>query len=442
MVNVFRERMLAAMAGLWAAAVVVAQPAPLPSVDVPIAIDSGLVFNDALEDAPAVVFATDVRVAGATWLRLKFSTVELSGDPSGPGASYLRITSLLDGAVQFLDAVTVRQWNLTSAYFNGEAVRVELLAYPGTGLNRIAIGAAVAGQPFGDVFESICGPTDDRVLSEDPRQGRFLPSGCTAYLIDDPNHCLLTAGHCGPGAGDTVEFNVPLSSPTGAIIHPPPEDQYAVDGASAQWVSGGVGNDWGYFGCFPNANTGLTPFEAQGDFYTLADVAPPAAGQTIRITGYGTVSPPVPLTWNQVQKTHTGPYLSHIGTTLEYQVDTTGGNSGSPVIFESTGEVIGIHTHAGCTTVDGNLGTAIENSGLQNALANPQGVCIPGPGDDCPGDCNGDNVINGADLMCWKALILAGDPAADCNGDGLLNGQDFLCLRQLMKDTIQSGGCP
>lgn len=60
----------------------------------------------------------------------------------------------------------------------------------------------------------------------------------------------------------------------------------------------------------------------------------------------------------------------------------------------------------------------------------------------CPGDCNGDNIINQADLVCWKELLLAGDPAADCNGDGMLNGQDFLCLRQLMKDTIQSGGCP
>src|SRR5690606_1209852 len=100
--------------------------------------------------------------------------------------------------------------------------------------------------------------------------------------------------------------------------------------------------------------------------------APAAAGQTIRITGYGTGGGPS-STWSQVQKTHTGPYSSLSGTTVRYRVDTTGGNSGSPVENESdAGKVIGIHTHGGCTSSGGsNAGTAIQHTGIQNALNNP-----------------------------------------------------------------------
>ena len=34
------------------------------------------------------------------------------------------------------------------------------------------------------VFESQCGPNDDRVSSTDPRACRILPVGCTGWLID------------------------------------------------------------------------------------------------------------------------------------------------------------------------------------------------------------------------------------------------------------------
>jgi V8-like Glu-specific endopeptidase len=205
-----------------------------------------------------------------------------------------------------------------------------------------------------------------------------MPVGCTAWLIDDANRCLLTAGHCGTSAGSVVQFNVPTSQPDGTVVNPPPEDQYIVDLESVQSVNGGTGNDWKYFGCFPNTNTGLTPAEAQGDFYVLADSAPPAFGQSIRITGYGVDSSP--SEWNQIQQTHAGPYAGVAGTTLSYETDTQGGNSGSAVLDEATGLAIGIHTHGGCDSTGGaNNGTAIENGGLQTALANPQGVCIPNP---------------------------------------------------------------
>ena len=162
------------------------------------------------------------------------------------------------------------------------------------------------------------------------------------------------------------------------IVNPPPQDQYSIDQTSIQSNGGqGVGNDWGYFGCFANANTGLTPFQAQGARYTLT--LPPAfnASHTIRITGYGVDSTPPQNT--QVQQTHVGPWVTLSGTTVQYQTDTEGGNSGSPVLHEQSGNAIGIHTHGGCTSTGGqNSGTASSHSGLQGALALPTGICAAG----------------------------------------------------------------
>jgi V8-like Glu-specific endopeptidase len=326
-----------------------------------------------------VVFSQRVFIPGAAALRLEFDEVVLSGLISDGSASYLRITSTLDGAQQRLNPLHVRQWNNTSAYFNGDEVIVELVAHGGTGDNLLRMSTVQAQfEPFVD--RSICGATDDRELSSDNRTARLLPVGCTGWLIEDCNHCFLTAGHCSTSNNSItmVQFNVPLSNSNGSLNHPPPEDQYAPDTSSRQSNNGlGIGNDYAYFGVFPNSNTGLTPHEAYGDAFQLAD--PPAVnGQDIRITGYGTTSNPVPPQWNQVQKTHSGPYFSFGGTTVSYQTDTTGGNSGSPVIDDSTGMAIGIHTHGGCASNSGNYGTGYNHSGLQAALISPLGVC------ECP----------------------------------------------------------
>ena len=346
----------------------------LQSKDVGVHADSGFVWADVDGE---VVFTTEVAVEGAPWLRLRFDEAMLAGTPGTPNGAYLRITSHIDGAVQFLGAEHVVQWQNTSAYFNGDAVTVDLIAFKDSGPNRLVITSVIAGVEGG--FDSICGDTDDRVLSDDPRAARLLPVGCSGWLINDCQSCMLTAGHC--VGFNVIEFNVPLSDGEGGIIHPPPEDQYAIDPASFQGNGGqGVGNDWAYFGCFPNANTGLTPAEAQGDVYDLADVQPPVQGQNIRVTGYGSTSPPVPNQWNLVQKTHAGPFVTSETGLVQYVTDTTGGNSGSPVIDDSTGMAIGIHTHGGCTVNGGaNSGTGISHSFLIDALANPTGVC------ECPG---------------------------------------------------------
>ncbi|UCD74336.1 MAG: S46 family peptidase [Phycisphaerales bacterium] len=353
-----------------------AQRAPLEQRVVDIGIDSGPIVN--LTSERTVVYSTTVSVPESSWLRLVLIGTRLGKAPEGGAPTVLRISSVRDGAAHRLNSTTLRQWQFTSAYMNGDRLLVEVIADPGAAESRVMIPRGWAG-PMGTTELSICGPTDDRELSDDPRVGRNYPTGCTSWLIDDANHCNLTAGHCADDGLQVVEFNVPLSNPDGTINHPGPEDQYSVDPVSVQTNGGqGVGDDWAYFGCFPNSNTGLTPYEAQGDYFVLV-FPPPADGQDIRITGYGTTSYPVPPEWNKAQKTHVGPYFDFYGTTVMYTTDTTGGNSGSPVIFDDTGEAIGIHTHGGCNDYGGNHGTGANHDGLQYALAHPQGVCIPKP---------------------------------------------------------------
>jgi len=386
------------------------QPAPLAIGLMPANIDSGPVRNGG--DAEAVVFVDRVRVPGALALRLRFDEVRLAGLVSDGSASYLRITSTLDGGEQRLNSLHVAQWRNTSAYFNGDEVIVEIVAHPGSGDNLLRV-TTVEAQLQQPADRSICGSTDDRTLSSDNRAARLLPIGCTGWMINDCNHCFLTAGHCSTSNNDieVVEFNVPLSDANGNPIHPPPEDQYAVDTSSRQSNGGrGVGNDYAYFGVFPNSTTGLTPYEAYGAAFQLG-APPPVQGQDIRVTGYGVTSPPISRQWSQVQKTHAGPYTDFSGTTLAYRTDTTGGNSGSPIIDETTGEAIGIHTHGGCTLGGGaNYGTGSNHAGLQNALANPRGVCAVAC---CIADFNQDGQLNPFDFLAFQTAFSNEDPAAD-----------------------------
>ncbi len=419
----------------WISGTAVAQVAPIPEIVVDARLDSGVVLNEGQE--PAVIFTGVIERATAPWIRLRFDEVQLAGDPAAGTGSYLRITSAADGGWQRLDAVSIEQWSHTSAYFNGDLLTIELFAYPGTGPNRVSITSMWIGEgEFSPA--SICGPTDDRILSNDPRSGRLMNIGCTAWIFNDAARCFGTAGHCllTSHTSATMQFNVPLSNPNGSVNHPHPDHQYPVDMSSRQTTnSGGTGNDAAYFGCFPNSNTGLTPFQAQGSAYNLVSPAPMPPG-TIRITGYGTTSGSqgTPREWSQVQKTHTGAFVGKTGSRLNYTADTTGGNSGSPVIHEDTGNVIGVHTHGGCTSSGGsNVGTASDHTAWTNFRANPRGVCIP---PQCYADCDqntGPGVLDIFDFLCFQNLFANGDPySCNCDlstGNNVCDIFDFLCFQ-------------
>lgn len=331
-----------------------AQPVPLAhdSHDYSFRTEAGLQARQA-----GVAASHDVRVEGADWLRLQFSQVKL------PAGVSLRLTSLQDGAQQHLNAKTLAQWQNTSAYFNGPALRVELLAARAGRVGEFGIAKVLAGKSQ-EKGESQCGATDDRVSSDVADRARLLDIGCTANLMT--KGCFITAGHClaSPGLLDVVEFNVPKSNANGSLNHPAPKDQYVPDVANRRFTDGGVGNDWGVFTVFPNTETGLTPLQAQGSSLKLAK-AVPAVGDEVRIHGYG-VDTGVD---NQTQQLSVGPISSvdTANTTLRYRADTEGGNSGSAVL--SGGRVVAIHTHAGCTQNGGaNQGTLFTHPDFKKAF--------------------------------------------------------------------------
>jgi V8-like Glu-specific endopeptidase len=329
--------------------------------------------------------------------------------------SYVTFTSLKDGGLQRLDSRTAPQWGNTSAYLNGDAVLVELHVAPGESGIYIRVDELIVGESLDAIegdkeflkdrgIESICGTTDDRTLSSFARSGRLTylnvfgnpTDACSTWLAS--NGALLTAGHCvdfDPDMGgpllpdgvldldnnDIVEFSVPASTATGTLQLADPDDQYAIDLNSVTWNfdgSGqGFGRDWAVFAVFPNPNTDLMPHVAQNTFHRMTNGNPTAGSSTIRITGYGTDS--TPLTRNQVQQTHTGTYIgeSSIGADFwhRYRVDTTGGNSGSPIFWQNNFFTVGIHTNAGCTSTGGdNAGTSFEHNPLENALENFPGA--------------------------------------------------------------------
>ncbi len=312
-----------------------------------------------------------VRVPGSPWMQLTFERASLGR------MSYLEIRSIADGAVQHLDAEAMKQWGNRSAYFNGDAVEIKLFVGPRDRDVSVEIERVVVGEyAFGT--KSICGPADDRVASNEPRVARIDPIGCTGYTTIIGQ--LLGAGHClaGGSSNQTLSFNPPPSLPGGTVQFPGPQDQYAIQQGSFQFVNGGIGNDWGIFAVANNTQTGLQPNQAQGGFNLRRNLGP----ANIRITGFG-VDQGVT---NQTNQTHLGPNAGSTGTTMRYVTDTTGGNSGSPVIDEATGRVVGIHTHGGCFSSGGNnKGTSFFNTALWTAVYS----CI----DDCAydyGECQVD----------------------------------------------------
>ena len=353
-----------------------------------------------VEPGPAgLAFSDVIEVKGAPWLRLHLGDYQL-----GPG-SYLLLTALEDGAWQRLDAASLPDWYNASAYFNGDAVKVELYVAPGdqgayAQFDRLTVGergATLLSRWTGGDFapESLCGG-DSRVASNDGRVGRLYVGGCTAWLVS--NGAVLTAGHCtdfdpdggGPqlpnGTNDlsgVVEFDVPASDADGTPNMAAPNNQYPVNTTGTRWrfdgEGQGLGKDWSVFRINPNANTGARAHAVRG-FFRMTNVTP-ATTQTIRITGHGADNSPAGSTGgdnaqNVTNQTSTGSYEGRFtGNTAAdlfhtYKVDTMPASSGSPIIWDNNGYTIGIHTNGGCAS-DGsgaNGGTSFDVDALENAL--------------------------------------------------------------------------
>ncbi len=358
----------------------------------------------------------------ATWLRLFFKDVNL-GDKST-----LTITSNLDGATQVLTSKTIRSWSNSSAYFNGDKVTIKLTIAPG----ESAIGINISELSIGDLdptIKSQCGSSDDRVDSNDAAIGRMVPIGCTGWIIT--NGKLVTAGHCVGSSAQVIEFNVPKSNPDRTIVHPGPEDQYPIGNFVSPYPgSPSQANDWGVFTASANSQTGLTPIQAQGKSFNVVQSAPVG---NITITGFGTDTG----IDNQTQQTHTGPLSSANNTFVRYRTDTTGGNSGSPII-DGSGNAVGVHAYGGCSGSGGsNSGERATIPAFWNAMGLDGG---PGPdpgNEDCTGDVSSfpyNESFEGS-IGAWKqstsddinwTVNSGGTPSNSTGPSGAVDGNSYI----------------
>jgi len=321
-------------------------------------------------DGTFLAYKNKVQIPGVSWLRLYFRSVSLSSH------SYILITSLKDSAQQHFSSTTISQWQNTSAYFNGDAVELELFVAPGDSavsldLEKVSTGQSILQKQAINYNVSL---SDNRVPSSDPAVGRIRDDVQqyygTAWIA--ANGYLVTAGHISGFMqtychlkDEVLEFNVPNSKPNGGAIPSDPKDQYYISGWSSHYQNNGptIGEDWGFFTVYPNSETGLYPIQAQQKYY---DVEQNNNAATLRVTGYGNASGILMNT----QQTATGPNAGSSGEVLNYSVFMQEGNSGGPVIDEATQKVVGIVTDQGSNYghPDYNFGTSMYNTSLWNAL--------------------------------------------------------------------------
>ncbi|MFH1747514.1 MAG: hypothetical protein ABIG44_10770 [Planctomycetota bacterium] len=301
---------------------------------IPYMLDSGKLDN--ADRASAVVFEKTIMVDDAAWMRLYFSNADLR-----PG-SYVRMTSLFDGEVQELDANDLAMWNSTSAYFNGDAVYLELIAAPGSIGNRIALNQVaveiVPGGRRGPCYESdrgIC-VNDDRVPSYELWAARVMPVNCSASIYNT-HSCAVTAGHCTAlGYADVLQFNVPHSINC-ALLNPPVDDQFPITDCAFK-VYQPTCEDWAVMTIGTNG-LGETPYERYGEYRPIAS-EPADVASFIEIWSYGTDNSDPD--WNQVQQYSAGSPLVRTDYYYRHNCDITWGSSGGALLHND--EIVGIQS--------------------------------------------------------------------------------------------------
>ena len=308
----------------------------------------------------------------AVWLRLFFEDVNLGAK------STITITSDEDGASQTLDAKSFKEWNYSTAYFNGDQLTITLNVADGEENIKATIKELSIGDPE-SASKSQCGFNDDRRASDDKAIGRMAPTGCTGWIIR--NGRLVTAGHC-VGNLQLIMFNVPKSRSNGTKVFPGPEHQYPITSVFSKPNDPGE-TDWAVMTAGKNSQTGLTPIQGQGKSYNVVRNQPVGP---ITITGFGSDTG----SDNQTQQTHTAPFQNATNSRVTYVTDTTGGNSGSPII-DATGNAVGVHTFGACNTSGGfNGGTRATVPSFWAAMGLDGTTTPPNPSSaatlyvDCP----------------------------------------------------------
>lgn len=368
-------------------------------------LDTGILTNG--EGAARVILSHEIRVPGAGWVRLYFGPTEL------PEGSWVRLTAEGDGEVQWLDGRALDAWQDSSAYFNGEAVRLDVVGGAATTGIRVRVARVSVGvfvEPAGDPGScGICG-VDDRVTSAEGWSGRVLPVGCTASLYCESGTSMITAGHCLEGQSSlVVQFHVPPSRADCVLVHPPVADQFPVSSFEVH-EDMGPGRDWGVFE--PGVNgLGETPFERYGAYRPLASSVM-ATGDEVTIHGYGADTTCVR---RQTQQRSDGVVGSVGENSFDFFADIRGGVSGAAVLNEA-GEIVGVVTH--CRVGCPNIAQRVDFPGFFDARVAINPACALGhPQPNAFDACEGALVLSVGESVTGSTSEATPDGAA-CVGSG------------------------
>lgn len=371
-------------------------------------------FETTSTEANEVQILTDVEKASATSLRLYFKGTEL-------GENSRLILEAADGARQELRKADLKNWNYSSAYFNGSRVKVSLVAAKGE-RNKIVINGIKAPEAKLASADIKSGASAKREMGTSNGQlnlddypyaqavGRFT-DGDLAYVtgwiaengaivseIDDWYFLLEDFPF------DIVEFNVPPSNADGTVNHPGPEDQYPLnqDNILSETWKGTMGEfdhiqiklfgngsrnvqygGFAFLEALPN-HTGKRPGERQQQSFKISGF--PAAdemeGKQIEIFHYGSLHPfdhtkDYTLQKSEAETGNPEKVLAFVKNKDRFLVYNLGTGregfweqsymDGAPITFANTNVAIGIH-NAGFSDSP-SLGTGFRESGIRQKLS-------------------------------------------------------------------------
>jgi|GEM_PF-1913326 len=184
---------------------------------------------------------TQVSYNGTSSIRLYFDEVQLGTN------SYILLEGQ-DSAQQKLNAESLKNWRNSSAYFNGQNVKVSLYQAAGeevaVKMKELEVTERNKGGKAQEAVQARAIKTSSDAtayegeidLEETPwaaAVGRFT-NGSNSYGTGwiAPNGAIVTSKaivyYLVWNGYDIIEFNVPPSNPDGSVNHPGPEDQYPV----------------------------------------------------------------------------------------------------------------------------------------------------------------------------------------------------------------------
>lgn len=348
---------------------------------------------------------TEVNYATTSSLRLYFAGTKLGEN------SYILLEAM-DGATQELRQLDLENWRYSSAYFNGQKVKVSLFTAEGESnilvINQIRINDELLNKQSKANSAQLEKSGNEKdynppIPSYGKAVGRFT-NGTQAYGTGwiAPNGAIVTAFdifyyYFYEKDYDIIEFNVPLST-NSTVNHPSPQDQYPVRNTITNAVNNfGVtfkDSDYGYSSAgwailevLPNS-TGLRPGERQKEYFRVAanptsSIVKSMGDIYINILHYGDALNDVyngkykTLQMNKTRLLQQNNYLSIYNDYnrdwfLVYQnsgiINFFGSERGAPVMYEESNVAIGIHN--GFLPNYASYGTGFRNNDFKNHLNN------------------------------------------------------------------------